>query len=132
MSGQHTPRRLVVKANGDANSYALLDDAGKWWMSVLLNGEQLTATQEDNLRRLAACWNACEGITTEALEKMPAPFAKLLSAEFLHLIDEMTAARALLRDLLEDCDEGDLSLSLTSYNKVRSYLDACDTLGGGA
>lgn len=68
MTIPHTPTRLTVRANGDANSYALLDDNGHWFMSVLMNGEQMTARQEANLRRLAACWNACEGVSTEDLE----------------------------------------------------------------
>lgn len=38
--------------------------------------------QHDNARRLAACWNACQGIDTEKLEKLPASFGELLSAEF--------------------------------------------------
>lgn len=65
----HTPTRLTVRANGDANSYALLDDKGHWFMSVLMNGEQMTARQEANLHRLAACWNACEDIPTEEIGK---------------------------------------------------------------
>lgn len=67
MSG-HTEGRLTFRANGDANSYALIGDDGRWWMSVLMNGEQMTERQESNLRRLAACWNACEGIDTGLIE----------------------------------------------------------------
>ena len=68
MTIPHTPTRLTVRANGDANSYALLDDKGRWFMSMLVNGEQMEAKQEANLRRLAACWNACADIPAEALE----------------------------------------------------------------
>ena len=68
MTTTHTPTRLTVRANGDANSYALLDDKGRWFMSMLVNGEQMTELQEANIHRLAACWNACEGISTEDLE----------------------------------------------------------------
>lgn len=68
MTIPHTPTHLTVRANGDANSYALLDDKGHWFMSMLVNGEQMTERQEANLHRLAACWNACEGISTEDLE----------------------------------------------------------------
>lgn len=67
MSG-HTEGRLTFRANGDANSYALIGDDGRWWMSVLMNGEQMTERQESNLRRLAACWNACDGIDTDLIE----------------------------------------------------------------
>lgn len=65
----HTPGRIRLRANGDANSYALVDEDGKWWMSLLVNGEQITARQEANLRRLAACWNAFEGMSTEQIEQ---------------------------------------------------------------
>jgi len=75
----HTPTRLTVRANGDANSYALLDDKGRWFMSMLVNGEQMEAKQEANLRRLAACWNACEGIPTEEIGK-PTGFPNLFNA----------------------------------------------------
>lgn len=69
MSGaQPYTGKLTVRANGDANSYALLDDTGNWLMSVLHNGEALEAKQLATLNRLAACWNACIGIPTEQLE----------------------------------------------------------------
>ena len=79
MTTTHTPTRLTVRANGDANSYALLDDKGHWFMSMLVNGEQMEAKQEANLRRLAACWNACEGIPTEENGK-PTGFPNLFNA----------------------------------------------------
>lgn len=56
----HTPTRLTVRANGDANSYALLDDKGNWFMSIQMSGEQMQEKQEANLQRLVDCWNACE------------------------------------------------------------------------
>ena len=63
--------RLTFRANGDANSFALLDaDTGNWFMSLLVNGQQMEAKQVENLRRLAATWNACDGIPTEALERV--------------------------------------------------------------
>jgi hypothetical protein len=62
--------RIYFHANGDANSYALIDqDANKWLMTVLVNGEHTTARQAEILERMAACWNACEGVSTEALQK---------------------------------------------------------------
>ena len=67
MSDQNTKGRLSIKENGDANSYALLDESGKWLLSILHNGEKLTSVQRETMRRVAACWNACEGISTEDL-----------------------------------------------------------------
>ncbi len=93
MTIPHTPTRLTVRANGDANSYALLDDKGQWFMSMLVNGEQMTERQEANLHRLAACWNACEGIPTEEIGK-PTGFPNLFNA-----------ARELIAERLESIRE---------------------------
>lgn len=73
----HTPGRLHFRENGDAYSYALLDENGRWWMSLLMNGEQVTERQRANLVRMAAAWNACEGISTENLEDN-VPFLELV------------------------------------------------------
>ena len=64
----HTKGRIEFRPNGESNSYAMLDEDGNWWLSVLMNGEQVTERQLQNLRRLAACWNACDGIPTARIE----------------------------------------------------------------
>lgn len=69
--------QLTVRANGDANSYALLDERGQWLLAVLHNGQALEAKQLATLNRLAACWNACVGIPTDLLKDHPAPFSEL-------------------------------------------------------
>lgn len=89
MSAKHTQGRLTVRENGDANSYALVDDTGNWLLSLLHNGQQLTETQRENLRRLAACWNACEGLHTESLER-GAPLADQI-VDALNQRDELLA-----------------------------------------
>lgn len=71
-SAQNTQGRIRYRENGDANSYALLDERGRWLLSLLHNGEELTYTQRENMRRLVACWNACEGTSTESLEALAA------------------------------------------------------------
>ena len=68
MTTAHTQGRITFLEDGDANHYSMLTEGGRWWLSLLMNGEQPTARQIANLRRLAACWNACEGIPTETLE----------------------------------------------------------------
>lgn len=72
MSTTHTPGRITFLPDGDANRYSMLTEDGRWWMALLMNGEQVTARQEANLRRLAACWNACEGIEIESIEELAA------------------------------------------------------------
>lgn len=64
-----TEGELTVRENGEANSYALLQN-GDWLMSILLNGKHMTATQLATLRRLAACWNVCAPLDSEQLEDM--------------------------------------------------------------
>jgi hypothetical protein len=51
------PNRFTVHADNN------------WLMSILHNGEALTETQRENMRRLVACWNACQGIETLNLEE---------------------------------------------------------------
>ena len=69
MSGNHTPGRIYFRAGGEANTYTLIDQAtNNWRMTILLNGEQVTARQAADLERMASCWNACEGVPTEVLE----------------------------------------------------------------
>lgn len=67
MSSQHTQGRITVRENGESNSFAIMDDQGDWLLSLLHNGKQVTETQRKNLRRLAACWNFCEGFATEGM-----------------------------------------------------------------
>ncbi|WP_395350072.1 hypothetical protein [Variovorax sp. UC122_21] len=50
----HTPGRLHFRENADADSYALLDENDRWWMTALLNGEQMAERQRANLIRMAA------------------------------------------------------------------------------
>ncbi|KZK32014.1 hypothetical protein A4F85_04680 [Delftia sp. GW456-R20] len=71
MSTTHTPGRILFREGGEANQHTMLTDGGRWWLALLANGEMTTERQRANFRRLAACWNACEGISTEALETGP-------------------------------------------------------------
>lgn len=80
VSAAHTQGRITFKEDGDANHYSMLTEDGKWWLAILANGEQTSARQVANFRRLAACWNACEGIDTRHLETYGLPdFAQKIS-----------------------------------------------------
>lgn len=69
MSNLPLPGRIYFRENGEANSYSLIDhDAIKWVMALLVNGEHTASRQTKILERMAACWNACQGIETEELE----------------------------------------------------------------
>lgn len=64
----HTKCKLTVSESSlYANEYHLMAN-GNWLMAVHHNGEQMPETQRENMRRLVACWNACEVIPTEVLE----------------------------------------------------------------
>lgn len=43
----------------------------------------------DDARRLVACWNACDGIRTEALEALPRPFGDLLSDKHAVAVEQI-------------------------------------------
>lgn len=53
------PNRFRIQANGN------------WLMSITHNGEQVESRQRENLRRLVACWNAFEGVSTEDIGNTP-------------------------------------------------------------
>ena len=81
MSGQHTQGRL--EASGHIVRTA--------------DGKGAIADTPEDARRLAACWNACDGSTTEDLERLGSDFI----APWVKLFDELEAARALLAEALE-------------------------------
>lgn len=56
MAERHTQGRLTYREDGE------------WLVSLLQNGQQLPHTDDEKLRRLAACWNYCEGLDTEGIE----------------------------------------------------------------
>lgn len=66
----HTLGRLTYIESGEANKYTLIDNRERWLISMLHNGEQLVHTQRENLRRIVACWNACDGMRTESMEEL--------------------------------------------------------------
>lgn len=94
---------------------------------------------EADARRLAACWNACVGLSTEDLESLPCAFSEVAVGDWMHNGKELTAARALLREVrglidenAQECDSRGLkAYEHPIHGRIRNYLDACDTLGSG-
>lgn len=123
MSNLPLPGRIYFRENGEANSYALIDqDAIKWVMALLVNGEHTTSRQTKILERMAACWNACIGLNTEQIDlladhydSLKAQRDELVSAlspfvlansseEFVTLVvrsDDITKARAAITKTTE-------------------------------
>lgn len=62
----HTPGRLTYQEDSDAYTHILRDADGRF----IASAPQGTTVQEPNMRRLAACWNACEGMETHDIEAL--------------------------------------------------------------
>lgn len=85
----HTQCALSVWESPYESNRFNLTANGNWLFSVLHNGEQLVDTQRENLRRLAACWNACQNIETETLEQHA---LGVITAEHSQRLHDMEAA----------------------------------------
>ena len=117
MSGQHTQGRLVAVIVRDGRAYlAPCEGPPQTVIAAYIS--------EEDARRLAACWNACEGLTTEQVEELASGSG---AAGSLRCIDELrgfhkksiaetdaaraglAAARALLTDVyvIGNLDIGD-------------------------
>lgn len=84
MSGQHTPGRLVVRPHGGNWSASYEGYGATAYMGIVSDTGEVVALAtayspnpfnepegpDENARRLVACWNACDGIDTYALELM--------------------------------------------------------------
>lgn len=69
-----------------------------------------------DMRRLAACWNACEGIDTDNLEKFPG-WARNGFALGVKIMDELAAERALLAESLTTEDDIDVAERIAAFLK---------------
>ena len=65
----HTTVKLTAEESRIYVNEHFLCSGGNWLMSIRHNGEQMPEAQRENVRRLAAAWNACDGIPTETLER---------------------------------------------------------------
>jgi hypothetical protein len=55
---EHLPVRIYFRANGEANSYSLINQADdKWLLAMLVNGEHTTARQAEILEEMQRRWN---------------------------------------------------------------------------
>lgn len=86
--------------------------------------------QDANARRLAAAWNMFIGIDTDVIEVMPTfvEFQQSYEQTLHETLCELNAARALLREVLNDTEQDYLCRVLTA--KICKYLNECDTLEG--
>ena len=103
--GQHGAIRggpMVRYINGSAQAQVAMTTGADW----MVQGEYLA-----NARRLVACWNACEGITTERLEDLGRPLMQHLigcderAARQVKEAAALTAQRDELLARLKEADE---------------------------
>lgn len=67
MDATHTPGKLVFKkVEREQGNYDINSDEG-FFVAETIGG--FGAGEEANARRLVACWNACDGLYTESLER---------------------------------------------------------------
>ena len=130
MSAQHTPGRMTVHTDG-ADGWPLLMIGGPAGRIVAnVNTESGVDTTKapsiafkpmpatENARRLAACWNACEGVPTDLLEANPAPFSQLRAQR-----DELLEALKAAHHELHYCSQQLVASGWTEGSTVRSALD---------
>lgn len=105
---KHTPGRLYIRTNRHPNT-----DGTPWgWVDLYEPGSMRQASpegiqvtwsrgqkSEDNARRLVACWNACEGISTESLVSAGNAFNGWRLASYA--MDDAKAQRDELLEILE-------------------------------
>lgn len=142
MTAPHTPGRLVVAGTRlrEASKDAGIDCIATMQVSNQPNWDA-------DARRLAACWNAFDGAETEAIENLAdsggvveaANGAVKVITRLAAARTELAAARALLREVLDGTEAFVSALECNDpfdgeawAARARSYLDACDTLGGGS
>ena len=106
MTTTHTPGRLQVPEPYDGQYGVIVEnDSGRYAVAVSIRNPA-------DARRLAACWNACDGIPTEALERTKddtTPVFELL----MQTTKQRDALRTALNNLLNTVnqyDDGDYYL----------------------
>lgn len=124
MSEQHTQGRLIVEP--DENNKAAFIVGEDHRAIARVNNAGLRGYFLSDARRLAACWNACEGIDTDNLEKFPG-WASDGFAPGVKVVQELAAARALLAEIANRIDEeesnsvGTIGLN-NDADRIRAFL----------
>ena len=119
MSDTHTQGRAVITDTHSDFEFVVL--------RIGIN--DINCKTEANARRLAACWNACEGLPTQDLEALSVPFSELSLGGLLSVRKELDAARALLSEILRldeaTSNNGEFgSLVGNMSDRIRAFLEA--------
>ncbi|WP_101048889.1 hypothetical protein [Macromonas nakdongensis] len=126
MSTQHTPGRLVAEE--------LDQDADYTFVIRQIDGDPYPLPVADcnrpaDARRLVACWNACEMVSTEDLEALTRP----ADVSWACTIDRLVRERdELLEALKRIVDWDDVGLALTQDHVVQARAAIAKVEGGAA
>jgi hypothetical protein len=88
------PIRIYFRANGEANSYSLINQAGdKWLLALLVNGEHTTARQAEILEEMQRRWNTHDQLVA-ALRSIVKSLADQDDEGMIEHVQQMIDARA--------------------------------------
>lgn len=124
---EHTKGRLEAFTEESFSGWYALRDQGHFEV-----GSGDGGFDEADARRLAACWNAFDRMDTDIIELLGSVSDIIRSSneQLVRNAKEIVAARALLCEALETFDDNpDEDHEIA--DRIRNYLDACDTLGDG-
>ena len=92
------------------------------------DGGTIASCFRGNARRIAAAWNACEGMPTDDIEELAACQGVMTLTVYADdMLAELNAAHALLREVI-NMHAGEIAFQLEK--RIGTHLDACDTLEG--
>lgn len=118
MSG-HTPGRLVVRGG-----YSIYADDGKTPVADACLTNSVADKDEANARRLVACWNACEGISTDELETTGGAAVgwTRTASKLIHATTQRGELLEALNGLLHEVGFGRIVLDTTASTKARAAI----------
>ena len=105
MSAQTTHGKWSLVPFGCQGPRIGIQDANGKWVGEegYSEIELIPRFSAEHARRIVACVNACDGLDTDKLERMPAPFAQMLNFGFLELWEQYATIKAQRDELLEVC-----------------------------
>lgn len=125
MSAKHTPGLLHVDPKRSLRIATDQDES----LASTGTSDVLRDSWEANARRLVACWNACEMVSTEDLEALTRPG----DVSWTGTIDRLVRERdELLEALKRIVDWDDVGLALTQDHVVQARAAIAKVEGGAA
>lgn len=128
MTAQHAPGRMNWKRRQDGSLFYVIGDH-----KTGPHAQGDIYIDEDGMRRIAACWNACEGIDTEDLEAGSTSIIEKLHDQAAKAVlaqrDELLAAlQVVLRDYAAAHDIGDIEMQPAIY-QARAAIQKATQVG---